>query len=120
MRRLARRLFAFVTHRDGRFYVASAAGFAAGLGLMAAAVFLTATQPIGAPASPYRSTWMILAGQLVATAAGFVAGVPSIRRRRRAARAEAGLCPACGYDLRATPGQCPECGAVPVPAKEAR
>lgn len=28
--------------------------------------------------------------------------------RRRAA---SGLCPSCGYDLRATPGMCPECGA---------
>jgi hypothetical protein len=30
-----------------------------------------------------------------------------MRRRRRQGR-----CPACGYDLRATPGRCPECGHV--------
>jgi hypothetical protein len=32
--------------------------------------------------------------------------------RRRARRAGAGLCPRCGYDLRATPGRCPECGTT--------
>ena len=30
--------------------------------------------------------------------------------RRRRARVAAGLCPACGYDLRASAGRCPECG----------
>ena len=47
---------------------------------------------------------------------GLSALLPAARARaalRRRRRSRPGLCPVCGYDLRATPGRCPECGAVP-------
>ena len=53
--------------------------------------------------------WMLAALAAVAPGAWLAAGLPSLLRGRRR---RLGLCPDCGYDLRATPGRCPECGHV--------
>ena len=48
------------------------------------------------------------------TAAALVLPAVYVRHRlQRRGRLARGLCPACGYDLRATPGRCPECGTEP-------
>ena len=96
--------------RNNQFYVFGVAGCVLGLGLMVMAVVHARNQP--SPASPWGSNFLLFAGQVVATAGGYVAVIPLMRRRERAASVTAGLCPKCGYDVRATPDRCPECGTV--------
>src|SRR5688572_24099284 len=55
---------------------------------------------------------LVLAFSVIPAAKVFLA--LKIRRRRRA-----GLCRACGYDLRASPERCPECGTVSAQAEVA-
>jgi hypothetical protein len=58
----------------------------------------------------------VIVPSLVAMPASLSLIAKGRRRRRAEQRSRAGLCPACGYDLRASAGRCPECGRVSVNA----
>jgi hypothetical protein len=53
--------------------------------------------------------YWFLAGLAAVPPAALLVKFRGCRRRVRRRR---GLCPACGYDLRASPDRCPECGEV--------
>lgn len=46
-------------------------------------------------------------------------GWKSGRYMRKRIRDSRGLCPDCGYDVRASPERCPECGRVLTPGRPA-
>jgi hypothetical protein len=69
----------------------------------------------GPPVNPWRQTYAhVPHWALLALLGGL--SVPlwmKVHRAHRSTRrAAAGLCVACGYDLRASPSECPECGRV--------
>ena len=54
--------------------------------------------------------WLLTAAFLASPMIAYV------QHRKRRKRRTQGLCPACGYDVRATPTVCPECGAEILPS----
>jgi hypothetical protein len=59
---------------------------------------------------PRVAAWWLAGLFVLPPAALFSVNTAVTRRRRR--RESLGQCPACGYDLRATPGRCPGCGTL--------
>jgi len=92
------------SHRD-RFLPPRDRGFLLTPGFL----YLGADQRRGAP-PPWGPIPLGPVAALAGVAPAWTAVRVSRRRRHVRRRLGDGLCPACGYDLRATPGRCPECG----------
>ncbi len=62
---------------------------------------------------PMKTYGIVIPHYSVVVAGLFSPGIAIVFHLRVRRRSMKGLCPACGYDLRATPERCPECGLIP-------
>jgi hypothetical protein len=74
-------------------------------------------QRVGQPGkwTPVPFTVVVFPHWAAAALAAVLPAARGVSLLRRRSQRRQGLCPACGYDLRASPGRCPECG-MPVRA----
>jgi hypothetical protein len=96
------------------------ANWSSHLGFGVSYVFGMRTPYRGPIVTGHRDRWMphwLLA--VVTAVMPLFALTNVIRKRLRTGRTRRGLCPACGYDLRASPQRCPECGAAAAAAVHA-
>jgi hypothetical protein len=69
-------------------------------------------QQINYPDFAVVRSFVFVSFWLLCVAGAVLPGICLVRAWRRRWRGRLGVCPFCGYDLRATPDRCPECGAV--------
>jgi hypothetical protein len=75
---------------------------------------IVAMQPGWTSDGRWRNVGLAIHGGWLAFIASFPLLLWVLRRVRARRRFAVGLCPTCGYDLRATPERCPECGRAPA------